>query len=163
MHIEELLNVDRITVNMAIGNRADAINALADSFASSSPQLTSARVAQALHQREQLASTNVGDGVAMPHARLPEVEGAQVAITICRDAVPFDAEAPEDGGEPVRILVGLLTDEGRPSRSLSALCTVATLLQSEEVRDKLRHAETPAGVLEVLTAAQDARAGRTWR
>ena len=174
MHIEELLNIDCITVNMAVGSRADAINALADSFASSNPQLSSARVAHALHEREALASTDVGSGVAIPHARLPEVDGARVAITICRDEVPFaeDGSAIEDGHEPVRILVGLLTDEGQPSHSLTALCAVASLLRSEEVREQLRKAETPAGVLDVLTAAQSARTDhadrtdrtdRTWR
>lgn len=169
MHIEELLNLDRITVNMAVGDRADAINALADSFASSSPQLSRAQVAHALQAREDIASTHVGSGVAIPHARLPDVDGARVAITICRDAVEFDPGGSEP--EPVRILVGLLTDERQPRNSLTALCAVATLLRSEEVREQLRQAQTPARVLEVLTAAHGACAqstgpngsGRTWR
>lgn len=153
MQIEDLLSVERISVDMTVGSRAEAIDALAGAFVKADPALSHETVVDALRARERLCSTNVGSGVAIPHARLSDIQGAQVAIAICREGIRFnEADA---GDEPVQILVGLLSQEGKPRASLGALCTMANLLRSDDVRTRLRSASTPDAVMRALLDAAD--------
>lgn len=156
MHIQELLSVDRITVDTEIGSPTEAIDVLADAFSKADPRLNPCAVADALRARERLCSTNVGSGVAIPHARLADVQGARIAIAICREGLCFDGEG--EPSEPVRILVGLLSQEGQPRVSLNALCAVANLLRDDAVREKLRTAQSPDAVMQTLLGAAEAQA-----
>ena len=108
-----------------------------------------------LGEREALASTGVGSGVAIPHARVPALEASLGALAVSRDGVDFESL----DGEPVFVFVCILTpSHGGASGAtahLRALARVSHVLKQSRVRQAIRMAGTPKEALDVLLAAED--------
>jgi PTS system nitrogen regulatory IIA component len=98
-----------------------------------------------LHERERLASTGIGSGVAIPHGRYDGVNELRAAVAVCPAGVDFDAV----DHLPTRILVGIVGPRSMPQKHLAALAGVSRLLRNDQKREAL------------LKAADDADAYRT--
>ena len=110
----------------------------------------------ALVSRERLGSTAFGDGVAIPHCRLPQVSGIQAALLTLAERVDFDA--PDDAG--VDLLCVLIVGEDSGDAHLKLLSTLASVLSDPANRAALR-AETAAEGLhdQLLKLAANGLAG----
>lgn len=155
MRIVEALSADRITLHVAVADREAALSALAFSYASGEKPLSGPRVHAAFTERERIASTNLGCGVAIPHARMPGLGEPRLAIgTVC-SGVEYDAANDgESEAEPVRILIGLLSDANRPRDHLETLARLVRILERPGVRARLTDAKSPQDVIETLTTAE---------
>jgi PTS system nitrogen regulatory IIA component len=113
-------------------------------------------VADALLKREELGSTGVGGGVAIPHARLAEVEKPFGLMARLKKPIDFDAI----DGQPVDIVFVLLLPASPAGEQLNALAAVARKLRKPEIASALRSASDPAGIHSALTseARQQSRA-----
>ena len=96
--------------------------------------------------RESLASTGVGSGVAIPHGRVPGIDGIQAALGIHREGIPFDAV----DGERVHVFVAILAPEDKPSQHLKALAEVSRVLRRRDVREKLLSVDSAEDALLLL-------------
>ena len=85
-------------------------------------------------QREKLGSTGVGNGIAIPHGKLPKLD--KLFGLFARLDRPVDFEALD--GQPVDLVFLLLAPEGAGADHLKALARVARLLRDPEVARKLR-------------------------
>ena len=83
--------------------------------------------------REQIGSTGIGDGVAVPHANPGFTTDLMACLGIAENPVSFDAI----DGQPVRILVLVLGPRGLSGRHLRFLARVARLLKKEQRRNAL--------------------------
>lgn len=104
-------------------------------------------VHEAVLERERLGSTGVGEGVAIPHARiafLPRPVGA-----FARLLEPADFEAID--GRPADLVFMLLAPTEAGADHLRALARVARIFRQERVRDALRRAEGEEAVLAILS------------
>lgn len=93
-------------------------------------------VAQEIAKREELGSTGVGNGVALPHARLTSLKTPFALFARLRHGIDFDAI----DGEPVDIVVLLLIPESGDSAKGNALACVARALRDAETLRKVRSA-----------------------
>ena len=104
-------------------------------------------VIQAILRREQLGSTGLRDGVAMPEARHPAVARMVGTIALSRGGVEFDAM----DGRPVHILFLVVTPPNRHGDFLRAEEIISwLLLRNEDFRDRLRRAGTREEVVGLL-------------
>ena len=109
--------------------------------------LSEAAVFEVLLAREQLGTTGVGSGVAIPHGRLGgELKEIRAAVAVADEPIDFDAV----DGRPVDILVGILAPAGRPSAHVRVLRDVSRLLRREAVRAELRAAASPGAAYALL-------------
>lgn len=100
---------------------------------------------QLLLAREALASTSVGDGIAIPHPRDPlVVQVDEPLVLLCFLRQPVDFRAPD--GQPVRVLFMLLTPSVRDH--LQMLAKLASALHDEALRELLRAAAPKEAILE---------------
>lgn len=97
-------------------------------------------VADALWAREQLASTALGQGVALPHARIPGLRVPYAAYLRLAPAFPFDA--PDD--RPVRDVFVLLVPERANEHHLQLLAQVAQAFAEPDWREQLHQQTSPA-------------------
>jgi PTS system nitrogen regulatory IIA component len=104
-------------------------------------------------KREALGSTGVGNGVALPHARLGGLRGPFVLLARLHNSIDFDAI----DGEPVDIVVLLLLPEGGEGRSGNALACVARTLRDEETLRKIRRAHDREALFRVIVGFNSAR------
>ena len=142
MTVATLLRPDRVHLGVRAADKAGALGALAR-LASGQP----AAVVTLLAAREELGSTGVGGGIALPHAR---IEGLETPCAwFVRLARPIDFMAID--GAKVDLLFLLLTPIGDDQAHLSALATLSRRLRAPGVAAALRAAATPAEAYAILT------------
>lgn len=105
---------------------------------------------EAVMKREALATTGIGSGVAIPHARHASVSRYQVLLATCRRPVEFESV----DAEPADILVLCLAPRDDAMRSTKEMSKQAERLMrrlaNEEFRSRLRQATTPEEVMDVV-------------
>jgi PTS system nitrogen regulatory IIA component len=110
-------------------------------------------ILEVLMQREKLGSTAVGNGIAIPHGKLPKLE--RLFGLFARLGRPIDFEALD--GQPVDLIFLLLAPEGAGADHLKALARVARALRDPDIVHKLR-ASQDAEALYAVLAMQSAAA-----
>ena len=103
-------------------------------------------ILEILQQRERLGSTGIGNGIAIPHGKLPKLE--RLFGLFARLDRPIDFEALD--GQPVDLIFLLLAPEGAGADHLKALARVARLLRDPEVARKLRNSHDADALYAVL-------------
>jgi len=102
---------------------------------------------ETLHRREKLGSTGLGQGIAIPHGRLPNI--SRVYGLFARLAVPVDFESVD--GQPVDLVFVLLAPDHAGADHLTALARISRLLREPSTLAKLRGTETAEGLYAILT------------
>ena len=143
--LTNLFTPDCIALDNPAKNRADAFAAAGDLFAKQ-VGIDSAAVVGFLNAREELGSTALGAGVAIPHGRVKGLKQPSAAFMRLKDPIEF--AAPDS--EPVSILIFLLVPEKATQQHLEILSSIAQLLSDSDAREKLASATDPMKVCELL-------------
>ena len=117
---------------------------------------TSGKVVKALMDREELGSTGIGAGVAVPHAKHDSITDLVGAFGRSRKGINFDAL----DGEPVHILFLLLSSKSASGAHLEALAYISRLVRDEKFVKFLREAKDVAGLRELLGEADQLLSGQ---
>lgn len=152
MKIDELLNSSAILFDFEAATKDDALKNLAKRFCAVYSDVSPRSLLSILRKREQLGSTGIGGGVAIPHARSDKMTKPVSLLAISKRGVEFHAL----DGEPVYIFF-LIVDPQQPvGDHLKALAKIAKLLRDKFVRDSILHADSSSRVMEILQL-EDAR------
>ena len=135
MRWNDLLTADRIVMLVDPGTIAGVLDAAARLLSEGSPATTQL-IADALRQREQLGSTAIGHGVAVPHARIDGMTSVRGVFLRLETPVGFDAV----DDRPVDLIFALFAPPTAGADHLRALAAVSRALRSPELREKLRQA-----------------------
>ncbi|CAN5347205.1 PTS IIA-like nitrogen regulatory protein PtsN [soil metagenome] len=137
MDIDDLLAPDGIVLRSGASSKRQALTVVADA-AAISLNLHEGRVLDALLEREALGSTGLGNGVAVPHAR---IEGlTRICGVFVRLDTPVAYGSVDD--RPVDLMFALFAPPIDGAEHLRALAAVSRALRSPELREKLRQAHT---------------------
>jgi PTS system nitrogen regulatory IIA component len=109
---------------------------------------------EALLQRERLGSTGIGEGLAIPHGKLPNLD--RLFGLVARLEKPVDFEALD--GQPVDVLFLLLAPEGAGADHLKALARVARVLREPGVLDRVRATRDASALYAVMMESPTPRA-----
>jgi len=101
----------------------------------------------ASREREEVASTGIGHGIAVPHAAAPGLEHCRIAIGLCPTGILFAAK----DDRPVGIVILIASVAHQRSGHLAILAGVASRLQHEALRRNLIAATDAASVIELMT------------
>ncbi len=99
-----------------------------------------------LLEREELCSTGVGAGVAIPHCKVKKLDEVVVAVGILRRAVEFGAS----DGQPVRLLFLVLSPEKSPAAHLKSLAAISRWIQADSHVERILMQPDRESILEVL-------------
>ena len=111
-------------------------------------------VFETLLHRERLGSTGIGDGIAIPHGKIPRL--SRLFGLAARLDKPVDFEALDN--QPVDIVFLLLAPEGAGADHLKALARVARVLRESGTRDRIRAARDACAIYAVLNEASKPQA-----
>lgn len=139
MKVADVLTPELTLCNMPGCSKKRILDNLAEFISAQLPgDIDQQRVLlRGLVEREKLGSTGIGDGVAIPHCRIPglrKIHGALIKLE-----TPIDFDAIDD--EPVDLLFALLVPEEKNDEHLVTLASIAQLLQQAENRQALRHCD----------------------
>jgi mannitol/fructose-specific phosphotransferase system IIA component (Ntr-type) len=115
--------------------------------------LDSDAVAQALLEREKLGSTSVGNGFAIPHCKLADLDEIVVGLARFATGVDFGDEHEPD---PVRFFFVVLSPPDRPADHLQLLSQIARVLKDQELRSNLISLDAPDAVAAAIQKAAEA-------
>jgi len=159
----DLLSPDRIVLDLRVRDKAQLLTELGRRAEAMGVGVPAARVADALRSREQLGSTGLGGGFALPHASIACLS-ARFGMFV-RLARPLDFDAID--GQPVDLAFLLLTPVTPGSGHVAALAAVSRALRVRERLRRLRAAPDVHAALAALTADLDATSsgtcGADWR
>ncbi len=149
--VAELITLDDIRLDLDVSTKAQLLEQVAALLAARHG-LSKIFILESLTAREQLGSTGVGHGVAIPHARMNQCAVAAGVFVRTKGAIPFDA--PD--GKSVSVFLGLIVPNKAAERHLQILATAAGMLDDKNFRDKLKTCADPSAVRELLAAWPDA-------
>lgn len=153
MQLSEILRPGAVRSLGQVTSKKRLFQELAD-LAQAEYKLNSSEVLDALQERESLGPTGVGQGVALPHARLHRLD--RVVGLFVRLEKPLDFDAVDR--KPVDLVLALLAPESGGVDHLKALALVSRTLRDADIRAKLRANESPSALHSILIAAQGIRA-----
>jgi PTS system nitrogen regulatory IIA component len=145
MRLADILTLDRVTTSLPQGSKDEVLRALAGLFT----DLPVDEVYRVFREREALASTGIGSGVAVPHGRLAATDKMQAGLAISHDGIDFDCV----DGKPARIFIALVAPTHHGGDHLKALARISKLMRDETLRARLAAAQTPEEAYEALTSA----------
>ena len=151
MPLTDVVALDAIIPALKVNGKKQALQELAAKAAEICGQ-SEKTIFETLMQREKLGSTGVGNGVAIPHGKLPKLN--KLFGLFARLERPVDFESLD--GQPVSLIFLLLAPEGAGADHLKALARVARVLRDPDTARKLnesRDAEAIYAVLEMPPAS----------
>lgn len=101
-------------------------------------------------QREKLGSTGVGQGIAIPHGKLPNID--RIIGVFARLDTPIDFDALDE--QPVDLVFMLLAPESAGADHLKALSRIARVLRDTDTLEKLRASNDPSVIYQLLNPKQ---------
>ena len=143
MKIHKLINPQNIYLDLEGSEVKTALAAVANEF-SPGLELDPELVVEALVEREELGSTSVGDGFAIPHCKIQGL--SRIAIALARFSHGIDFGGSEH--DPVRFVFVVLSPPDQPAAHLQVLSQIARVLKRRELRSELLAA---ADASEVVT------------
>ena len=145
MPLTDLVAPNAIVPALKVNGKKQAIQELAAKAAKLSGQ-NERVIFDTLMQREKLGSTGVGNGIAIPHGKLPKLEKLFGLFARLDRAIDFEAL----DGQPVDLIFLLLAPEAAGADHLKALARVARLLRDADVVRKLRDSRDAEALYAVL-------------
>jgi mannitol/fructose-specific phosphotransferase system IIA component (Ntr-type) len=106
-------------------------------------------IVRAVMRREQLGTTGIGHGIAIPHSRHPSVDRLIGTMAIAHDGLPFESL----DGEPVFVFVLLVSPQERPGDHLRALEAVVRTMRDEDFVRRLRACKSRDEIWTLLETA----------
>uniref|UniRef100_A0A9E8CKX0 PTS IIA-like nitrogen regulatory protein PtsN n=1 Tax=Bosea sp. NBC_00436 TaxID=2969620 RepID=A0A9E8CKX0_9HYPH len=153
MTLTDLLSPAAVISPLRANGKKQALQELAQ-HAATLTGLPDRELFEALLQRERLGSTGIGEGIAIPHGRMPGID--RLIGLFAKTEKPIDFDALD--GQPVDIIFVLIAPEGAGADHLKALARVARVLRNQSVLEQVRKVRDPAAIYAVLaeSAAQAA-------
>lgn len=153
MDIGDLLTSDGVVDRLPAASKKQVIQEISRRAAEMTG-LDERAVFGVLLERERLGTTGVGEGVAIPHGKIADLDGLCGLFVRLDGAVDFDSI----DDRPVDLVFLLLAQEGASADHLKALARVSRLMRDPEVRDSLRAAADADALYAVLTSENGVRA-----
>jgi len=146
LKLSQFSGFDLIKLELESTKKNDVLREISELLAKS-PNIDNPDSAyEALIERESLASTGMGLGVAVPHGRDPSCKGLTIAFARSTKGIKFDAF----DGQPVHLVFAVLVPITAIHLHLQVLASLSILLQQPENRKRLMEAEFPQEILEFL-------------
>ena len=154
MSIVELLSPKMIIPTLKATNKVGVIKELASHAANQHREVDGQVLEQTLASREELSSTAIGDGVAIPHAKLESATSIFGTLARARDGIDFDSS----DGQPTYLFFMLVAPVDTAGQHLMALARVSRLFRDENFKRKLLEAAHADEMFELISAAETMQA-----
>ena len=153
MNINEMLNDNSFLVGFEATSKKHLLNELCK-LANKNFNIDERVLLENLTKREKLGSTAVGNGIAIPHANVSNIEKPKVLVATLSKGLNFYALDEQ----PVDVIFLLLAPNEKSSEHLQALALISRLLRNNELTSKLRGCKNAESAMMVLTQTDSEQA-----
>ena len=146
MLIADYLNEACICTDLQSETKEQILEELADLQFAVHSEIDKEEAMSGLFEREKLLSTGIGDGIAIPHARVSKIDDIRVSLGFLRKDVEFESL----DNKPVRLVFLILFPKDNVGLQLRFLARVSRVLQNISLHDELCQCSNPAKVIETF-------------
>ena len=150
MLLSELLNQKSVSTSLKARTKREALVELVGLLESAHGLHSQGEILDRVMRREDMMSTGIGNGVAIPHGKAKAVDRMLAACAISEQGVDFDSS----DGEPAHIFILLVSPEAVGATHVKVLANISRLLKEESVRKSLRDTGGPADLVAALRSAE---------
>ena len=143
----DLLSPARILTDVSINSKKRLLELISLTLANKNKDLNSREIFESLCAREQLGSTTLGGGVAIPHGRINGTEGAEAIFLRLTNPLPLDAA----DGEPVDLVFALIVPKKCTDDHSKLLSGIAERFSDTRLLGQLREAEDANEIWQLLS------------
>ena len=151
MKITDMLKREFVLEQLKAANKRDALAELAGVFAQGRINVDSEAMLHVLLERERLGSTGIGDGIAIPHGKLPGLEEMVVSFGRSREGIAFEAM----DGKLVHLFFLLMAPENSAGQHLKALAKISRMLKDANFRKNLLEAKMHEDLFRIIAEKDD--------
>ena len=151
MRITELLKKESIELGVKVADKNAAIDKLISLMDAGGRLNSTQGYKEGILAREALGSTAIGEGIAIPHAKVEAVKEPGLAAMVIKDGVDFESL----DGEPVTLLFLIAAPDTKDNVHLDVLSKLSMMLMDEEFTKNLRNASTAEEFLEIIDKADE--------
>ncbi|MEF8793011.1 PTS sugar transporter subunit IIA [Thiohalorhabdus sp.] len=149
IRLRDLLTPARVRTDLTATSKKSLLDQLAAQLRSGHPELDEREVFQTLLRRENLGSTAIGHGVALPHGRMAGLDQPLGAFARLTESADFDAI----DDQPVALVFALLVPDEENEQHLQVLARLAQMFDDQALRERLL--QSPEDELYDLLVAKD--------
>ncbi|MFC0136470.1 PTS fructose transporter subunit IIC [Staphylococcus petrasii] len=151
MRITELLTKSTIAMDLSATDKNGVIDELVNQLDKAGKLSDIAQFKEAIHNRESQSTTGIGEGIAIPHAKVAAVKSPAIAFGKSKAGVDYQSL----DGQPAHLFFMIAAPEGGAQTHLDALAKLSGILMDDKVRENLLHANSPEEVLQIIDNADD--------
>jgi PTS system fructose-specific IIC component len=148
--VRDLLHKSSVLIDLKAADKRDLIVRLAAHISSLYRLPDSARIADDILKRESEVSTGIGFGIAIPHARIKNINRIYMAAARSLKGIDFSAI----DGQPVTLVFMLVSPEGASNDHVQVLSSLSRIMSYEDMRKKLMGAKSPERFVELLVKGE---------
>ena len=137
MKVVDFLRSEWMVADLQSAGKEEVLAELVEVLVDQGVVHSSDKAVGVLLDREKLGSTGIGEGIAIPHGKLPELD--QVVAVFGRSRVGIDFDSMD--GTPVHLFFLLMAPENSASMHLKALARISRLLKARQFREELERRE----------------------
>lgn len=148
MLLSDFIDQSRIVLDIPDNGKEEIIRALVKKIASGNKKLNEQQAVKAVYDRENLGSTGIGEGIAIPHAKFDFIEDPIVAVGVSKDGLNFEAI----DNLPVHIVILILgpSEDDHHSKYLELMKHTTRLLKQDVLRREIAEATRAADVKGII-------------
>lgn len=146
MRLDQIFKKEYLSDHLSAKTKKGALAELVNIMVEGGVKLDVEKAVEILQQRENLGSTGIGDGVAIPHGKIADIKELVVAFGRSKDGIDFGAI----DGKPVHIFFLLLAPENSAGQHLKALAKISKMLKTVNFRKKLSEATSTSDLYKLI-------------
>ncbi len=152
MRVVDILNQELVVSQLHSATQTEVLQELSQQLATYYPHINTEELVNVLLERERLGTTAIGEGIAIPHGKLPGLK--DVVAVFGRSLAGIDCHSLDGGLTQLFFL--LIAPEDSAGIHLKALARVSRLLKDKSFRQRLLQADTQADLFQII-AEEDAK------
>lgn len=150
MQLTELLTPDRIKIPLASTSKDEILSELVEIVGQHTSVRDVKEVLRAVREREEVLSTGIGSGVAIPHGKSAGISELALVAGVKPEGVDFEAL----DGQPVQLFFLLVGPEAAAGQHVKALSRISRLLRRDSFRVRLAEASSPDEFYQIIAEAE---------
>jgi nitrogen PTS system EIIA component len=146
MQLDQIFKIEFIRADLLAKTKIEALEELVNTIIQGGVKLKASLIIEILQQRENLGSTGIGDGVAIPHGKIPELDELIVAFGRSPEGIAYDSL----DGKPAHLFFLLLAPENSSGYHLKVLAKISKMLKIANFRKMLLKAKSQREIYKII-------------
>jgi PTS system nitrogen regulatory IIA component len=146
MRLIDILDETSIVADLQASDKTEALEILVEAMTRSN-EVNKQNILNVLLEREELGSTGIGDGIAIPHGKSPEITQIISGFGLSKQGIEFDSL----DGKPAHLFFLLVAPENSPGTHLKVLARISRMLKNVNFREKLLEANSQHEIYQIIS------------